>query len=166
MKKKWLIFSFITFMLICQGGPVSAISETQKLAIIDNCEAIRENLKNVQKLDSRMRVFFGQHFEAILSKFIIPLNLRLVENSLSNTNLIENQNEFASKKTAFAADFISYQQELENLMMLDCKSNPEKFYEKIEVVREKREIVFNDVARMKKLITKNMQLVEKMKAEV
>ncbi|MBR2543531.1 hypothetical protein IKF03_02970 [Candidatus Saccharibacteria bacterium] len=145
---------------------VVAISETQKLAIIDNCEAIRENLKNVQKLDSRMRVFFGQHFEAILSKFIIPLNLRLVENSLSNTNLIENQNEFASKKTAFAADFISYQQELENLMMLDCKSNPEKFYEKIEVVRGKREIVFNDVARMKKLITKNMQLVEKMKAEV
>ena len=149
--------------MFCQGVPVSAISEEQKVAIVENCDMIRDNLKNVQRIDARTRTFLGSHFETILSKFIMPLNMRLLENNLSDVDLIENQNELAAAKAVFGESFISYQQELENLVLMNCKTEPERFYEKLEIVREKRKVVNTNVAKMKELVAKNLSLVIKLK---
>lgn len=164
MKKIGLTFYCITLMLFCQDLPlVTAVSEEQGAAIVEKCDTIKDSLRNVQKLDARTRVFLGSHFETVLSKFITPLNLRLVENNMSDIDLIENQNDFAAVKAAFNDDFVSYQQELETLIGIDCKADAERMYEKLEVVREKRKAVAADVARLKRLVAKNVQFVKKMK---
>lgn len=161
MKKKILIFSCIMFMLFCQYGTgVMAITEAQSTAIVDNCSSIKEDLKSLQKADSRARIYLGGYYETILVKFITPLNVRLVENNLSNASLVENQNNFAGGKMVFANDFVNYQQELELLINIDCKKEPESFYEKLKVVREKRKTMVQDVAKMRTLISKHVKLVE------
>lgn len=147
-------------------SPVMAISEGQKTAIVDHCESIKDSLKNVQKQDARARVYLGGRYETILSKLIMPLNIRLIENSLSSAELVENQSDFAERKVKFSDNYISYQQGLEELVAMDCKGDPEKFYEKLTEVRAKRGVVNKDVAEMRKLISKNIELVRELAKEV
>ena len=166
MKKK-LIFYFIILMLFCQYPiKVEAISDNKKTAIIDNCDSIKDNLKKVQKEDSRTRVYLGGYYETILTKFITPLNMRLVENNLSSAKLIENQNDFADAKALFASDFIVYQQSLEELIGIDCKKEPEKFYDNLDLVRKKRKIVEQDVLKVRSFITEHIKLVDELKGRV
>lgn len=166
MKKKSLIFYFIILMLICQGVPVSAITEGQSAAIVDHCDTIREDLKKVQKEDARVRVYLGGYYETILTKFVTPLNVRLVENNLSSADLVENQNDFAAAKALFVNDFVTYQQGLEELVGMDCKKEPEKFYDNLRVVRQKRKVMTQDVLKIRSLISAHIRLVEGLKGRL
>ena len=167
MKKKRLIFYCIILMFFCQYSTgVMAITKEQSAAIEKNCDTIRDNLKKVQKEDARVRVYLGGYYETILSKFIMPLNVRLVENNLSSAGLIENQNKFAEAKTTFANDFVTYQQGLEELVGMDCKQKPDEFYDKLVVVRQKRKIMVQDVLKMRSLISEHVRLVEGLKGKV
>lgn len=161
---------FLMILAIMLGSFIpltaEAISDTQKGAIIDHCLLIRENLGNVQKSDAKVRVYLGGYYESILSKFIVPLNVRLVENNLSNAGFVENQNGIADTKTLFSNDFVSYQQDLEELVMMDCKQEPEKFYEKLEKVRQKRKIVEQDVLKMRSLFSEHVRLVNQLEGKL
>lgn len=168
MKKKGLAFCCATALMFCQCfvPSVGAITDEQSAAIKDHCETIRENLKRVQKEDSRVRVYLGGYYETILSKFIVPLNVRLVENNLSSAGLVENQNKFAAVKADFADDFVKYQKELEELVGMDCKEKPADFYDKLTAVRQRRQVMVKDVQRMRSLISGHVQLVESLKGEL
>lgn len=162
------IMAYLTICLVsfCLVIPANAISDVQVAGIKDHCETIRENLRTVQKNDSRTRVFLGAHYETILSKFITPLNVKLVENSMSVTGLVDNQNKIAENKIVFSNDFISYQKHLEELIAIDCKSEPEKFYEKLEKVRQKRATMEQDVLKLRSLISEHVKQVNDLKEKL
>lgn len=164
--KKRFIFCCAVFILFCPVVGVSAISGVQKSSIVDNCSEIREILKNIQKSDSRARVFFGRNYELILTKYIMPLNVRLLESNLSSVGLVENQNEFAKQKNIFSQDFINYQQILEELVAMDCKKEPEAFYEKLTTVRKKRQTVEQDVLKMRNLFSEHLKLVRDLEGKI
>ena len=170
MVRKSLVLCFV--MIVCLVSIVCDVSVTvdakaiQSEVVIQHCDAIKEGLKKVQKEDARTRVYLGGYYETILTKFITPLNVRLVENNLSSADLVENQNKFAAAKTVFANDFISYQKNLEELVGMDCKKEPEEFYNKLIVVRQKRKTMTQDVLKMRSLISEHMRLVEGLKGKV
>ena len=166
MKKKILFFCFAIFMVFCQCLPVTAISEEQKSAIVENCGSIKETLRDIQKEDSRIRVYLGGYYETILTNFIKPFNVRLLKNNLSTTGLVQNQNDFADAKVLFSNDFISYQQGLEELINIDCKNKPEDFYNKLSNVREKRKIMSQDVLKVRSLISQHLRLAERIKSKI
>lgn len=168
MKKSVFIclFAVFCFQFFGMNISVSAISKSQEKAITDYCVEIKDNLKNLQKTDARARVYLGGYYESILSKFITPLNVRLVENNLSNADSVENQNDFADAKTLFSNDFISYQQNLEELVGMDCADKPGEFYEKLVKVRQKRKIVEQDVLRIRNLISAHIKLVNQLKGKL
>ena len=153
-------------MILGQTAPVMAISDEQQRAIVKNCDSIREDLKKVQKNDAKARVYLGAYYEEILTNFITPLNVRLVENNLSSADLVENQNKLASTKTLFADDYVAYQQNLEELTLMDCQKEPEDFYEKLDKVRQKRKIVEQDVLKMRMLLSGHMQLANQLKGKL
>lgn len=165
------IFYCITLVLICQVAAVlvfpaytaSALSDTQQHAIQDHCDSIKEVLKNIQKDDSRTRVYLGAYYEAILSKFVTPLNVRLVENNLSSASLVENQNKLANARSVFINNFITYQQGLEELVLMDCQSEPKQFYEKLEKVRQQRKKVEQNTQQVRGLITDHIKLVNQLR---
>jgi hypothetical protein len=154
-------------MFFCQVSTgVSAISEGQKTAISENCILIRESLKKTQQLDAGKRVYLGVRFERILTNFIVPLNVKLVESNISNPALLENQSNYAEAKEVFRNNYIKYQQALEELVGLDCRIEPETFYKKLVVARERRKIVGQDIENIKKLALKNIELVTKLRGEL
>ena len=139
------------------------ITPEQKTTIVDHCDTMKDSLKSLQRTDSRTRVYLGRYYETILTDFITPLNIRLVENNISDAKLLDNQTNFAAKRSVFNYDYISYQQSLEELVNTNCKTEPEKFYEKLVITREKRKIVKKDVAKMRDLTDEHKKLVEELR---
>lgn len=146
-----------------EGGETPVVTEAQKATIVDHCDTIQYSLGSLQRADSRTRVYLGRYYETILTSFITPLNLRLVENNMSDTRLIENQTNFAARRTRFVNDYIAYQQALEELVNVNCKTEPEKFYEKLVATREKRRVVNRDVTRLREMTDTQVKLVEELK---
>lgn len=171
MKKKALSLYCIMFMVFCQVllccGAVKAISENGLSTISNNCEQIKTALRNVQHSDSRTRVYIGGYYEKFLSKFIKPLNLRLVNNNVEpsevTNNLISNQNSFATAQINFKDDFIEYQKLLEELINSDCKNHPQDFYNLLVTVRDKRQTMVSDITKATELMQRHIELVNQLK---
>ena len=164
MKKFLFVFVILGVSLI--SLPCFAISEKQEKVIVTNCDSIKTQLKNVQKDDARTRVHLGGRYEAILTRFMTPLNIRLLENNISNTDLVENQNSFSETRELFTSDYVNYQQVLEKLVSLDCKKEPTIFYENLEKARQKRKIVEQDVVKLRNLISKHVKLVSGLRSKL
>lgn len=164
VKKKiaflWFVSAFIcAFSVFMISKPVSAMTSV-------NCETVRNSLKMLQKTDARARVNLGARYETILTKYITPLNIRLVENNLSNAELVENQNNFVETRRVFSSDFIKYQRGLEELVGMNCKEDPDLFYNKLVVVRQKRKIMEQDVLKMREIIAQHVKLVNALKGKL
>ena len=129
-----------------------------------NCEKIKESLVSLQHADSRARVYLGRYYETILNKFIAPLNLRLVDNNISDSELVSNQGEYKTYLQNFRDDFIAYQQGLEELVTINC--DEVRFTEKLNETRGKQQVVSNDVLNLRKTITKHIELVRNLKEKV
>ena len=163
--KRCLVIAMV-FMVSFFSVPCLAVTEEQEKVIESKCSEIKEQLKTVQKNDARTRVHLGGRYETILTKFMTPLNVRLLENNLSSVELVENQNDFAEAKTLFNSDYINYQQGLEELVAMDCKKEPAAFYEKLDKVRQKRKIVEQDVLKLRNLISKHVRLVTDLRSKI
>lgn len=167
MKKKRLILYYSILFMFCQGlTGVSAafgLTEAQKDATIDHCAAIKADLRTIQRNDARARVYLGGRYETILMKFVTPLNVRLVENNLSSGSLVEAQNNLALAKNKFTDDYVEYQQRLEELVAVDCKADPEGFYEKLERVRRRRNTMEQDMVKIDGILSNYLELVKGVK---
>ncbi len=118
---------------------VAAISEEQTNAVVQNCSNIKQSLVKLQHSDSRTRTYLGSSYEAISTRFITPLNLRLVKNNLPITELFKIQNDFSAAQSSFRNKYVDYMRELEGLIATDCSTHPADFYQKLTAVRTKRE---------------------------
>lgn len=174
MKKKLSLY-FIIFACVCQlmmgvvgvglaqaEGEEVEVSEAKLALVENNCDSIKEILKGIQKSDSRARVYLGAHFETILTKYMTALNVRSVENNISDVALIENQNNYAKAKSAFTTDFVNYQRDLEELLQVDCKAEPKLFYKELVGVRKKREVMVKDMTKLSELLAEHKKLVKKL----
>ena len=118
MKKTLIVLVLATSLI---ASPVFAdektqISETKKKAIATNCESIKEKLNDLQHEDAKARVYLGRYYETIQSKFITPLNVRLVENTLSSDSFVTNQNKFNKQRSNYMVEFIESQKALDDLI--------------------------------------------------
>ena len=167
MKKISLCIGFVGLLFVCAPVlSVGAISKTQETAISDHCDAIREDLRNVQRADARARVYVGSRYETILSKFVMPLNVWLVEKDMSRADLIESQNKISETRGKFVNEYVDYQQGLEQLVAMDCKSQPTEFYDKLIRVRQKRKKVEHHMQKMDKAFGEYKERVVKLKEAI
>lgn len=175
MKQKLVNLIAAIAGIVALTGPVCSvyaeeetaeISETKAAAIVAKCDNIKESLITLQHNDSRTRVYLGRKYEAIISNYITPLNVSLVENNISTTAFIKNQNDFVTTRDNFVIDYIEYQKNLEDLVNVNCKTEPEKFYGKLTTVRAKRKIVADDVTKLRKLTGEQINLATELEAEL
>lgn len=139
------------------------LSDEQRNNITQNCSSIRQSLKLLQRSDARARTYFGSIYETVSSKYITPLNLRLIKNNLSSVALINLQTALSTTRTNFNTDYIDYSKSLEELIAVDCRLEPDQFYAKLEATREKRRALADDTKSMNTLLTDSVKSVELIK---
>lgn len=167
MKNKLtLIFASLIISAAFTGSAFAAepkLTKEQAAKLSESCGTIRQNLKNLQRTDSRTRTYFGAIYETVSTKFLKPMNLRLVNNDLSSSDLIDIQTSLASARTDFSDDFITYSKSLEELIAIDCRLEPDNFYQKLLETREKRARVAADVKTINNLLTNIAKHTEQLK---
>lgn len=160
--KKLKIFSSFVGLLIlclitCLVEPAAALSDAERNAISQNCDSIHHSLSQLQKVDSKVRTFLGTSYETVATKFITPLNLRLVKNNRPTLSTI--QSEFNTEQAIFRDAYTVYMRELEGLIAMDCNAHPDDFYSQLVKVREERAILHNSALKMNKLVTDQYKAV-------
>lgn len=179
MRKSTLSFHYTTLALICQvlvlvGGfetqrvfaeesetpPI--LSEEQRGAISMNCTSLKSSLHALQRSDSALRVHLGTTYQSILSRYLTPLNLRLVKNNLLSDELNSLLSEYSTKREAFNQQFISYSRQMESLLSIDCQSNPDEFYNQLLIVRTERANVGTAVFNLNGVLTRHIVAVKEL----
>lgn len=158
MKK---VFAMIA-VLVLSVVSVGAFAEGEKKIDAATCAKVKEDLVNLQHADSRARVYLGRYYETILNKYIVPLNMRLVENNVAEPTLVENQGQFKEMRQGFIDDYIAYQKDLEGLVGINCEENTSEFYSKLKDTRAKRQTMVQDITRLRSLIKKHVEAVAKL----
>lgn len=164
-----LVIAACSLVVVSTIAPVSAttkseISKEEMNAIVSNCSTIKQSLSQLQKADSKTRTYLGTTYETIAGKFITPLNLRLVRNN--RPTLSEIQSDFSAEQTKFRDSYTEYMREMETLTAINCQTEPEKFYNQLVVVRERRAKVRLAVEELNQLTTAQYQAVVKLQKEL
>lgn len=168
--KRWMAVSLALLMAFLPTLPSFAekesISSETLSDISQNCSSIKLQLERTQKEDTRQRVRLGVQYETISSNMMQNLNLRLVRNNLANADLSIQQTSFFSERERFKADFIGYSQEMDKLLAIDCRAKPDKFYEQLQLTRQKRKDVYDSTYRLRELVKKHYDAVNAYKDEL
>lgn len=165
MKKRIIFSAFVGVLLgLFLAYPASAISEEQKGAIVQNCASIKQSLRTLQRTDARSRSYLGSAYETILSKFIAPLNLRLININQPNANLTTIHSSIIDTRKNFITEYTTYSQALEDLVASDCYNHPEEFYDKLQDTKKKRANVSTTTTNFRNLLSEYLTGVRKLKS--
>ena len=90
----------------------------------------------------------------MLNSYITPFNLRLVKNNQNLGGLSDLQSNFVLQKNDFNSFYITYSQQFENLLSIDCQKNPDDFYNQLITTRESRKELNQKVEDLTKTVEK------------
>ena len=167
MKKFYLAAAFTgVFLSIFLTHPVSALSEVQSGAIVQNCASIKQSLRSLQRTDARSRSYLGTAYETILSDFIAPLNLILTSSNQPNINLTTIHSNIVDTRKSFISEYTAYSQALEGLISTDCFNHPEDFYNKLQDTKRKRANVSATTTTLRNLFSEYLTGVRKLKSSI
>ena len=156
-----MVFSFSLLPLASvKADEQTTVAPEKIMGVESHCDTIKQSLKRIQNSDRNTRVSIGSSFQTILNSFITPLNVRLLKNNAFDYNLNNIQNSFVETRSDFIQAYITYSQELENLLNIDCSKEPETFYKKLEEVRKKRSEVAKATEKVKSVIDKHISAVK------
>ena len=160
-----LILASFSFFLFSPAASAEELVQEHNLTdeqignIATNCPSIKESLKRVQNSDRNTRVSIGRTYQSILTNFITPLNVRLVKNNRSDSELNNIQSKFSDARDAFTHDYVSYSQDLEALIAIDCKATPVDFYHQLEKTRSSRQKIASDISSINFIISDHVKAV-------
>ncbi len=171
MKKVATIFTISVFVgavsilsgILFTTNSASAISEPQSDAIVHNCASIKQSLRALQRTDARSRSYLGSAYETLLSKFITPLNLRLINTNQPNANLTTIHSNIIDTRKNFISEYTTYSQALEDLVATDCYGHPEDFYNKLQDTKRKRATLSSTTTTLRNLLSEYLTAVRKLK---
>ena len=168
--QKRINYRLLLAALIVTFSPTTAnaikLDENRIGAISQNCPVIKERLRHIESAGAKSRVYLGTQYESVYTGLMTNFSLRLMRNGIANQEIADQQAAFQSERERFRNDFIGYSQELQTLIAMDCKKEPEKFYNQLEITRAKREDITKSINRMNELITKHRRSILDIRSEL
>ena len=143
-----------------------ALTEDQEAEISQSCQTIKQNLKSLQRADSRTRSYLGSLYQTFLTNYISPLNLNLVKNNHPSATITALYSDYLAARQDFATKFTTYSQNFEELLLIDCRKNPDDFYEKLNQTREERTKLHSAVKKLRTILGNQYTATDKLKGEL
>ena len=149
-----LVFILFNSVHVSADTPKAKLTDDQRGEISMNCSSIKSSLKKLQVSDAKIRSLLGANYQTMLNSYITPFNLRLVKNNQNLGGLSDLQSNFVLQKNDFNSFYITYSQQFENLLSIDCQKNPDDFYNQLIITRESRKELNQKVEDLTKTVEK------------
>ena len=146
------IVSAAVFIGVRQASAQTTLTDAQREAIRTNCVSIKNTLNQLKVSDALLRVNRGQVYESMRSKLMDRFNGRLESKSLDNRGVVVVTGSYASTLEAFRVNYVTYERQLATTLRIDCSEDPDSFRAALQLAREKRTVVHEDVKRLHQLI--------------
>lgn len=188
IRRTSLVFSavaaFVLLLATCPAADVGALKSpdsvaknpnddnesvdeaTRLAAVAANCADIKNTLTQLQRADSRTRIYLGTSYETISGRFITPLNLRLERNNQPSAPLLAIQSEFLTALADFRLTYTDYMRDLEALISIGCSNQPKDFYSHLETTRTKRAALQSVTQKLNTLAGEQYQAVVELEEEL
>lgn len=162
------VFGIFGAFGVFDNGAVGAVEldADQKGVISTNCDTIKQSIQQLTRADSKTRVYLGSSYENALTNFIIPLNLRLTKNNKPSAGLTSIQSKFAEKRQVFNDTYTDYMKQVEDLLAIDCRVEPEVFYEQLTKARASRATLQKTTLELNSLLHDHIEGVKKVRSEL
>lgn len=128
------------------------MSEAHIERIRSNCTEAHATLVQLHASDALLRVNRGQIYESISTKLMATFNSRVSLNRLDATQLVTSSNIYERELAAFRSDYQLYEQQMSDILKIDCTKQPVAFYDAIAEAREKRMKVREHIVALSKQI--------------
>lgn len=152
-----LIVGFVSAVLLACATVPSAFAQTtltaeQEQKISANCTSIKASLNQLKATDALLRVNRGQVYEAMATKLMDRFNSRLSTNNLDATGPSLITGNYRSALESFRSDYSTYERLLVAAIKVDCTHQPAEFHAAVELARDARSTVHDDVTRLHRII--------------
>ncbi len=129
-----------------------ALSSSQIELISAYCTEAKGHLERLHSADALQRVNLGQRYENISTKLMAPLNSRIALAGHDGLDLTKTAIEFNQELTNFRKIYLKYDNQINDIIHMDCKDQPVEFYQQLEESREKRQELSDSVDKLGELI--------------
>lgn len=130
------------------------LSATQIAQIKARCVEVRASLNQLHTTDALLRVNRGQIYESLSTKLMTPLNSRLILNRLDGVALVSITTDYNRQLADFRSDYQEYEKALAHTLTIDCRVEPQLFYEALSDARTKRRQTHEATVELGKSIAK------------
>lgn len=145
------LLAFFVFSQVSRAqSPI--MSEAHIERIRSNCTETKATLSQLHASDGLLRVNRGQVYESISTKLMATFNSRASLNRLDATQLVTVASSYERELAAFRVDYKSYEQQMSDILKIDCTKQPVAFYDAIAQARDKRLKVRQHVVALTKQI--------------
>lgn len=159
MKRQLIIVALVlglasvgVFSLVQSTAAQTTLTDEQRAAIRTNCVSIKNSLNQLKASDALLRVNRGQMYESMRSKLMDRFNGRLESKNLDNRGVTVVTGTYASTLDTFRTNYVTYERQLAATIRIDCTQDPDSFRAALQLARERRTIVHDDVKRLHQLI--------------
>lgn len=139
MKKSAVALILVVAVLL---SPL-ARAETQPLsssalqALRQNCVGAQVSLQRIQQSEKPTRINRGYLYDRSL-KLMTSLNSRIAFNNIESPELFNLTTRYQESLKSFAEEYTKYDDQLSDLIALDCTQNPSQFYDMLAETRRLR----------------------------
>ena len=143
-------------LLMSYPAPVAAesiaLSSSQIELISAYCTESRGHLERLHSADALQRVNLGQRYENISTKLMAPLNSRIALAGHDGLEMAKTSVEFNQELTEFRKTYLKYDNQIDDIISMDCENNPVEFYRQLEAARQERQHLADNVGKLNQLI--------------
>lgn len=131
------VLVFLTFSHVTRAQE-SLMGEAHIERIRSNCTEAKATLAQLHASDGLLRVNRGQVYESISTKLMATFNSRASLSRLDATQLVTAASAYERELTAFRSDYKAYEQQMSDILKIDCTKQPVAFYDAIADARDQR----------------------------
>jgi predicted nucleic acid-binding Zn-ribbon protein len=127
------------------------LDEAKKAAVVANCSNAQSTLQSINRSDITTRVNRGRSYDQAL-KLFYAMNARLASNNITEPRLAEITKNFEDELNSFRSQYNDYNDRLKNTTDIDCRQEPQQFYDVLGQARDRRSAVHGSIVKLNNLI--------------
>lgn len=164
-------FSIIVAVVVAVLASPFVKAETAPLddarlqAVVDQCQNIQRVLLNTQQSDKLARINRGHVYETTL-QLLVNFNARIVSSKYDAPDLLTITGDYQSERKKFVETYTKYDDNVASLSVMNCRSQPTEFYERLVEVRAQRAELSASVQAIDQLIERYHNVVKSLRKQV
>lgn len=140
-----IVCASVSFVARAQTAERPALSQRHIETIQANCENALVTLRRLHQSDALLRVNQGQLYEYISTRLMARLNSRIALNRLDGAALVAAAARYEETLQQFRDEYQRYEEQLSEVLDMNCRQEPERFYYAITDARQARLLVSEEV---------------------